>query len=122
MLKASLESLDDRRGEAFMLHFVQAFYSDSSGRGDLVDLHLRIIAGSQKKLGGALDSVLDNLSCFLRSESNLYSSFLYYMWRQEYLMSGSIRTTACRASVKQIETIDKKVSQNHSKLLVLADF
>ncbi len=75
LLKASLESLDDRRGEAFMLHLVESFYSDSSGRGDLVDLHFRIIAGSQKQLGGTLDSVLYDLSCFLRSESYLYSSF-----------------------------------------------
>ena len=75
LLKASLEALDDRRGEAFMLHFVQAFYSDSSGRGDLVDLNLRIIPGSQKQLGGALDCVLNDLSCFLWSESYLYSSF-----------------------------------------------
>ena len=75
LLEASLESLDDRRGEAFMLHFVQAFYSDSSGRGDLVDFHLRIIAGSQKQLRCTLDCVLDDLSCFLRSESYLNSSF-----------------------------------------------
>ena len=75
LLKASLESLDDRRGKAFMLHLVESFYSDPSGRGDLVDLHLWIIAGSQKQLGGTLDCVLYDLSCILRSKSNLYSSF-----------------------------------------------
>ena len=46
LLKASLESLDDCRGEAFMFHLVESFYSDSSCSGDLVDLHFRIVSGS----------------------------------------------------------------------------
>ena len=75
LLKASLESLDDRRGKAFMLHLVQAFDSYSAGCCDLVDFFFGMAAVRQKKFCSPFDRILDDLSSFFRSESDLDSSF-----------------------------------------------